>query len=471
MRGAMTARLWAALCVTAGLSVAHASPPPRLDVQHFEASPHAGDLPSIRTAASVRRGFGGGVMISYAKEPLRILDRRDGLDETFRLVDSHAVADVFASFGAWQRLSVGVSLPVVLVAAGESGTLNAPPADSAGLGDVRIAVRVAIVPRERRGFGLGVDIDGSFPTATEGTYAGHLGLTLTPRVVLDYRVEDSDTLLALNAGYRIQEAEEIAGQELGGGLLVGLGVRQGLLDDRLRLLLEVHLATRQQEWFGENTTTLEGQLGANVCVGDWARVYLAAGAGVLSGVGEPTLRITSGVRVERCVPEPPTAVEPLVLPQAPEPESPRAPAPEEPSPAPTPLAEPAPAPTPRPPEPPAELLELAQRIEFETDRAALRPESRRTLDEAARWILAHPAAAIIVVEGHTDNAGDSGHNLRLSGERAHAVMAYLVGRGVPPDRLRARGFGATQPIADNATEEGRRANRRVEFEVLQESPP
>ena len=69
----------------------------------------------------------------------------------------------------------------------------------------------------------------------------------------------------------------------------------------------------------------------------------------------------------------------------------------------------------------------------------------------------------VEVAGHTDNAGSPEANQRLSQERAQAVMAALVGRGIKADRLTAKGYGQTTPIADNRTEEGRAKNRRVEL--------
>lgn len=65
--------------------------------------------------------------------------------------------------------------------------------------------------------------------------------------------------------------------------------------------------------------------------------------------------------------------------------------------------------------------------------------------------------------GHTDNTGSMQLNMRLSKERAEAVKAYLVSKGANPSRIEATGYGPTQPIATNATAEGRQANRRVEF--------
>ena len=67
----------------------------------------------------------------------------------------------------------------------------------------------------------------------------------------------------------------------------------------------------------------------------------------------------------------------------------------------------------------------------------------------------------IGVNGHTDNTGDDAANMRLSEERALSVKNYLVGKGLPTERLTAKGFGETQPAADNATAAGKAANRRV----------
>jgi OOP family OmpA-OmpF porin len=84
------------------------------------------------------------------------------------------------------------------------------------------------------------------------------------------------------------------------------------------------------------------------------------------------------------------------------------------------------------------------------------------LDSAAAALKA--AAAIKVeVGGHTDNAGTPDGNLRLSQERAQAVMAALVQRGIAAARMTAKGYGQATPVADNRTEEGRAKNRRVEL--------
>ena len=72
----------------------------------------------------------------------------------------------------------------------------------------------------------------------------------------------------------------------------------------------------------------------------------------------------------------------------------------------------------------------------------------------------------VSIEGHTDNAGNPADNQKLSEERANAVLLYLVTQGVEKNRLVAKGFGATKPIADNSTETNMAKNRRTEFVII-----
>ena len=105
---------------------------------------------------------------------------------------------------------------------------------------------------------------------------------------------------------------------------------------------------------------------------------------------------------------------------------------------------------------------VALYINFDTGKATIKPDSAKTLDDAA-GALRLAAGLQIEVGGHTDNVGTPDSNVRLSLERAQAVMAALVQRGIDAGRMTAKGYGQTVPIADNRTEEGRARNRRVEL--------
>lgn len=100
-------------------------------------------------------------------------------------------------------------------------------------------------------------------------------------------------------------------------------------------------------------------------------------------------------------------------------------------------------------------------IYFDVDSAVIKPESEAALKEILALLQAQPALKLTVA-GHTDAANTDAYNLKLSQQRAEAVVAWLVRHGVDAGRLAAKGFGESQPIADNATAAGRALNRRVE---------
>jgi outer membrane protein OmpA-like peptidoglycan-associated protein len=106
---------------------------------------------------------------------------------------------------------------------------------------------------------------------------------------------------------------------------------------------------------------------------------------------------------------------------------------------------------------------------FEVDRSELKPGAARNLDKLVAALTDHPQTRV-EIEGHTDSTGSPEYNLGLSERRANAVRAYLIGGGIDPARLSARGLGLDFPVATNATAEGRQQNRRVEIVIEQHDP-
>jgi OOP family OmpA-OmpF porin len=102
---------------------------------------------------------------------------------------------------------------------------------------------------------------------------------------------------------------------------------------------------------------------------------------------------------------------------------------------------------------------------FDFDKYNLKPEGRQLLDQVAQQVNTVALETVIAV-GYTDSIGSVQYNLGLSDRRANAVKAYLVSKGVPADRIYTEGKGKADPIASNATAEGRAKNRRVEIEIV-----
>ncbi len=109
-----------------------------------------------------------------------------------------------------------------------------------------------------------------------------------------------------------------------------------------------------------------------------------------------------------------------------------------------------------------EKIELKQKVHFATDKSKIMPDSFAMLTEIADVLKAQQQIRVRI-EGHTDSRGSLQHNMKLSQARATSVKEFLVGQGVDPSHMEARGFGPTQAIADNRTAAGREQNRRVEF--------
>lgn len=105
-------------------------------------------------------------------------------------------------------------------------------------------------------------------------------------------------------------------------------------------------------------------------------------------------------------------------------------------------------------------------VHFDSDSARISAQSDAILAKAATAIKAAPAGTRIEIGGHTDNSGDPASNMKLSQDRADAVKQRLIKHGVDAASVASVGHGQDQPVADNASEEGRARNRRIEFSVV-----
>jgi outer membrane protein OmpA-like peptidoglycan-associated protein len=110
------------------------------------------------------------------------------------------------------------------------------------------------------------------------------------------------------------------------------------------------------------------------------------------------------------------------------------------------------------------VLNMPSNITFDSDQSAVKPEFYGTLNSVA-LVLQKFNRSLVDVSGHTDSTGSDQYNLTLSQQRAQSVASYLVSQGNDPRRFYTQGFGESRPVADNGTDAGRAANRRVEIQI------
>lgn len=117
----------------------------------------------------------------------------------------------------------------------------------------------------------------------------------------------------------------------------------------------------------------------------------------------------------------------------------------------------------------ASSIQITEKIQFALDSAEILPVSDGLIDEIASVLKDNEQIQEVQIEGHTDSTGGRDYNQKLSQRRSESVQAALVSRGIEAKRLTTKGFGPDRAIADNANEEGREKNRRVEFNILKQS--
>ncbi len=119
----------------------------------------------------------------------------------------------------------------------------------------------------------------------------------------------------------------------------------------------------------------------------------------------------------------------------------------------------------------ATRIEIRQKVYFDFDKASIQERSFNLLNQVALILKANPQITKVRVEGHTDDKGADDYNMKLSQDRAEAVVTYLVDQGgLERDRLVATGYGETKPAKPNTSKKNRDFNRRVEFTILEPAP-
>jgi OOP family OmpA-OmpF porin len=467
-----------------------------------------------------------GVVGDYALKPLVFYDR-DG-NEARALVKRQLFLHVGASLVLFDRLRLGINLPVAAMVQGESGAVGNvryDVAEGGQLGDLRFSADVRLFGTYRGPLTMSAGLALWAPTGSPDAYTGDGKVRLSPHANLAGEISIFSYAARLGLSYRAQDGA-IAGAQFGSEFSWGVSAGVRLLSGKLLLGPEIYGSTTFKDAFHQRTTPFEGVLGAHYRIQDF-RVGAGAGPGFTEGLGSPKLRVVASLEwvpgsgddpraqkqpgradsdgdgiyddedacpklagapsddplkhgcpvhdrdadgivdeLDACPEAPGNATDDPKTNGCPDTDGDGILDPKDACPR-------AKGPKHDDPEkngcPPARIEEgqirILEQVQFKHDSAEILPVSEPTLQAVLAILNAHAEITRISVEGHTDNVGTAAYNKTLSHDRAESVVQWLVAHGVASKRLTSTGFGLELPIAPNDTDKGREKNRRVEFHI------
>ncbi|MCL2178077.1 MAG: OmpA family protein [Proteobacteria bacterium] len=455
-----------------------------------------------------------------------------GNERVGSLIPFRADLHLFASYQPLSRLELAIDLPLTVYQSNkfelfeQHGLPQRAPA-AAGLGDLRLIGRYAILTQQQFPIALGAILEIRAPTSNTNHFLGGRGFVLAPRVALERAL--GPVRILGNVGWRLhtkpgQYLNLYVGQEfmMGLGVLVDLG--GGRVFAKNQLLAEFNVVTSAEAPFNFDyadaiKTPMELLLGYRAQIyKNWLfQLHLGRGAvGKNTGYGREAFRVGLGFGYQH-LPEPDRDGD--GIPDS-EDGCPDEPGPKENNGCPYPdrdgdgivdhldACPDIPGPIeydgcpdtdgdeipdhldkcplepgipeldgcPPPPEEDEVSLEsdrirIRGTILFDTAKDTIKPESFNLLDNVVELLNRYPEVGPISVEGHTDNVGSRPYNLDLSNRRAKSVVDYLISHGIEPGRLQSIGYGFDRPVAPNDSALGRAKNRRTEFLFKETVPP
>lgn len=441
------------------------------------------------------------------------------------IVANQLVLNLGGNVVLFDRLRLGLNAPIAAYASGttvatESQTFSSP--QTTAFGDLRVTSDVRLFGEYGAPITMAVGAAVYLPTGSRSAYMSDGDVRFTPRALAAGKIGFFEW--SARAGYAFR-SEQTQIQSFGVGSELVFGAAAGVRFYREKILVGPELFGGMPAFdpdFGKRTNGLEALLGAHAKISDSVRASAGVGTGLTTGFGTPGLRALMGL--EWAPGHEPARVPPQdhdddgiadasdACPET------RGVASSDPAKngCPVAVAE-APPPAPEPPPvvavvavvaPPAPAdrdgdgivdgddacpdeagpanedkakngcpkahvvdsrIVITEQVRFRTASADLDPAGDSVLEAVLQVLQKHPEIQRIRVEGHTDNRGSSGSNLQLSKARAASVARWLRQRGLDEARVQSVGFGASQPITTNSSEEGRRENRRVEFHIVEDA--
>jgi outer membrane protein OmpA-like peptidoglycan-associated protein len=466
-----------------------------LDGERFvPAAGAAGGLQVERPVVPTHLGYGLGLFLNFADDPVVVRDRATG-ELAGKLVDHALSADLLGSLGLFDWFELAVGLPVRLVYRGDAATVDgAALAAAAGVGDLRLVPKMSFgwSGNASGGHVLGVALPLTLPTGQARALRGAGGVTVEPRFLA--LLYGARWLLDASLGFRFRgrDIPSAPGHELTFGLAATYTPQ--IAEDPLDLQLEA-VGGWLPQGPGRALSALPLEvLGALV----WKphprwRVYAGGGVGVTNGPGVPDARALAGVRYavavpgrggvrdsdsdgvpddqDRCPDQPEDMDGFQDGDGCPEPDNDHDGIADDDDECPDDAEEPGGDKDGCPDRPTVIVrkgkMVIYGKVLFPVGSAHMQPKSEVLIDQMAQALKDHPSIRRLEIEGHTDSTGMADFNKKLSQERADTVKEALIKRGIDGKRLVARGYGEERPVAPDLTRAGRAKNRRVEFTILE----
>lgn len=431
-----------------------------------------------------------GADFDWGHKPLLLYDTNG--NQVASVVRDQFFVHLGASLVLWDRVRFGFNLPIALVQEGDGATLAGttyPAPTAPAIGDLRLGADVRVVGQYRSPFTLAAGASLYVPTGNQNDYTSD-GVVRAVVPHVNFSGELGAFAYAGKLGFELRRSETFGGVQLGDEFLFGLAAGLRLADGKLLLGPEAYGSTVVEGGaFRTAGTPLEILFGGHYQFADDWRAGLGFGPGVVRGDGAPFFRAVASIewapaydgRGDRDgdgVPDGEDACPNTAGVKDADPSKNGCPAADEDNDGVPDAYDACPdKPGKRDPDPKKngcprvrieeQQIKITEQIKFKTDSAEILPESDGVLTEIADTFKGHPEIKKTRVEGHTDATGEPGYNRELSRRRAEAVSNWLTQHGVEKNRLQGVGMGQDRPIDTNATEDGRRNNRRVEFHIVE----
>lgn len=462
-----------------------------------------------------------GLLLGFENDMLVVhaTDQNGNRQRIGSLIGTRTTAELVGAIALWDRLEIGLALPVILQQTNDDiPGATVPNLSSTGIGDLRLVPKLELANQEQIGVDIAVMLGVTLPTGGRSAYRGAHGVTASPELIVSRSF--GIVRAAVNLGYLIRPDRDSINLRVANELyaMAGVAVRPIQL---LELGVTSYVFTQASHPFTDrNETATEVDGFAQFYLPEDILLFAGAGAGVTQGFGAPDYRLFAGIRYAPQKREPPKPVEPPpppppsdrdgdgiidekdACPDVPEtvngfededgcPDEPPPPPPPEPIAAPVVLdrdGDGVPDAVDNCPDVPGspdfqgcpeaqrvriekDRLYITETVRFATGKAIIDKRSFALLNNIAAVLIAHPEIQEMEVAGHTDDVGSDASNLVLSQKRSAAVVAYLIKAGVAGSRLQSAGYGESRPIMVGTSTQARAANRRVEFNIRHRDEP